>query len=351
MVSITPLSSQDQAPKVLIVTHHQDQLSGNLVANKLKERGAEPIFLFTDLYPTGVSLTSSFEQGTRQVFLEYEGQSHDLTQLTAVWYRRFRVAETLPEGMPAQYRQAAVEESRRALIGELATIPAFSLDPFQTVRRAAIKQLQLAVADRLGIKIPRTTVTNHPDRAKAFISSCPSGAIVKMQSSPAVYDQGELKAVPTSSIDQEHFDQLEQLTLCPMVFQEKIPKKYELRVVFIGMKSFAAKIDSNRLPDGEVDWRNNALTSMDQWEPYELPEKIHLKLNQLMNFFGLNYGGIDIIVTPDDEYIFLEVNPGGEFYWLEKYAQLPLSDAFADVLLGQAPRRHSVNQWDEVLKL
>ncbi|PSB57762.1 MvdD family ATP-grasp ribosomal peptide maturase, partial [Chamaesiphon polymorphus CCALA 037] len=67
--------------------------------------------------------------------------------------------------------------------------------------------------------------------------------------------------------------------------------------------------------------------------PYTLPADVEAKLLQFMEYFGLNYGAIDIIVTVDGRYVFLEVNPVGEFFWLELYAGLPISNAIADLLL------------------
>jgi hypothetical protein len=63
---------------------------------------------------------------------------------------------------------------------------------------------------------------------------------------------------------------------------------------------------------------------------------------RLMDCFVLNYGAVDLIVTPDGRHVFLEVNPVGEFFWLEQYPGLPVSDAIADVLLGLSPRRQSL---------
>lgn len=60
-----------------------------------------------------------------------------------------------------------------------------------------------------------------------------------------------------------------------------------------------------------------------------------------MDYFRLNYGAIDIIVTPDGRHVFLEVNPVGEFFWLERYPGLPIAESIADVLLGRAHRRQS----------
>jgi D-alanine-D-alanine ligase-like ATP-grasp enzyme len=50
--------------------------------------------------------------------------------------------------------------------------------------------------------------------------------------------------------------------------------------------------------------------------------------------FGLNYGAIDMIITPDGEYVFLEINPVGEFFWLEIFSpHFPISQAIAEILL------------------
>jgi glutathione synthase/RimK-type ligase-like ATP-grasp enzyme len=75
------------------------------------------------------------------------------------------------------------------------------------------------------------------------------------------------------------------------------------------------------------------------WQPYELPREVEEKILRLMDYFVLNYGAIDIIVTPDGRHVFLEINPVGKFFWLERCPGLPISDAIADVLLGLAQRR------------
>jgi D-alanine-D-alanine ligase-like ATP-grasp enzyme len=58
-----------------------------------------------------------------------------------------------------------------------------------------------------------------------------------------------------------------------------------------------------------------------------------------MDHFRLNYGAVDFILTPEGRYVFLEINPVGEFFWLESCPGLPISAAIADVLLGKAFRR------------
>jgi glutathione synthase/RimK-type ligase-like ATP-grasp enzyme len=78
------------------------------------------------------------------------------------------------------------------------------------------------------------------------------------------------------------------------------------------------------------------------WQPYELPREVEEKVLRLMDYFVLNYGAIDFIVTPDGRHVFLEVNPVGEFFWLERCPGLPIADAIADVLLERSPRRQAI---------
>ena len=61
-----------------------------------------------------------------------------------------------------------------------------------------------------------------------------------------------------------------------------------------------------------------------------------------MDMYEVNYGAIDIIVTPDDDYYFLEINSAGEFFWLDRLLEdNPISEQIAKVLLGKANRRYT----------
>ena len=106
-----------------------------------------------------------------------------------------------------------------------------------------------------------------------------------------------------------------------------------MRPTIVGKQLFTASIDSQQLPQARSDWRRRGIALLKQWKHYQLPPAIETKLLKLMNYFGLNYGAIDLILTPDERYVFLEVNPVGEFFWLELYANLPISQAIAEILL------------------
>jgi glutathione synthase/RimK-type ligase-like ATP-grasp enzyme len=135
-----------------------------------------------------------------------------------------------------------------------------------------------------------------------------------------------------------------------MTFQEMIPKTLELRVTVVGDRVMTASIDSQSSERAAYDWRRDGLRLAQGWKTYELPREVEEKVLRLMDYFVLNYGAIDIIATPDGRHVFLEVNPVGEFFWLERSPGLPVSDAIADVLLGHSRRRQPTSPFSSVVR-
>lgn len=62
---------------------------------------------------------------------------------------------------------------------------------------------------------------------------------------------------------------------------------------------------------------------------------------------GLCYGAIDMVVTPDERYVFIEINPNGQYLWVEQATGLPISDAICDLLINGTLINQSVNNIQE----
>ena len=223
----------------------------------------------------------------------------------------------------------------------LASLNAFRVDHVRHIRHAENKQLQLQVARELKLDTPRTVTTNDPNAVRDFVKSCEGGMVTKMLSSFVVRDDGQELVVFTNPMTAKDLDDLAGLRLCPVTFQEMIPKALELRVTVVGHRVMSASIASQASALATHDWRRDGLRMVNEWRPYQLPGEFEEKILRLMDYFGLNYGAIDIIVTPDGRHVFLELNPSGEFFWLERTPGLPISQAIADVLLGHCSRRQS----------
>jgi MvdD family ATP-grasp ribosomal peptide maturase len=319
---------------VLIVTHSQDCEGISSVIEAIAAQGGEAFCFDTDRFPTETQLEIYFGLGTERFILTDGAKQLNLQDISAVWYRRVRMGAGIPTTMDAQLRQASVQESEVTVLGAIASLNVFQLDPVLHIRRAEHKQLQLQIARSLGLETPRTLITNNPQAVLEFARECESGMVTKMLSAFAIYDRGQEQVVFTNPVKPEDLENLEGLRFCPMCFQENIPKALELRTTIVGQHVFTGAIDSQSLPAARHDWRRQALTLIDAWQAYDLPPEIEAKLLELMAYFQLNYGAFDLILTPDGRYIFLEINPAGEFYWLEKYAGLPISQAIADLLIS-----------------
>jgi glutathione synthase/RimK-type ligase-like ATP-grasp enzyme len=121
--------------------------------------------------------------------------------------------------------------------------------------------------------------------------------------------------------------------LSPAIYQALVPKRFDLRVTIVGQRIFAAAIDSQSDPAAVVDWRHTDNPRLPH-HSVSLPEHVADKLLRLMDSFRLTFGAIDMIHTPDDDYVFLEVNPSGQWLWLDDMLEFGISNAVAEWLAG-----------------
>lgn len=324
---------------VLIVTHSRDHHCTPLITRALMARGATAWCFETDLFPSSVQLSLHADSLQQTLLLKTPLGQLDMAELQSCYYRRLRIGGGIPDTVPDAYREAAQKESRAQVLGLLHSLDCFQLDGYEKVRRADHKQLQLKTAAHLGLEIPDSLSTNDPQAVREFFAAHPQGIVGKMLSSFAIYEQGQEKVMFTNRIRPEDLDHLDALRHGPMTFQALVPKALELRVTIVGERVFAAAIDSQVNERAQTDWRREGRRMLQDWQHHALPSDIQAKLLALMDAFGLNYGAIDLILTPDGRHVFLELNPAGEFMWLEQHPGLPIADALADVLIGNAPRR------------
>lgn len=323
--------------QVLLVTRSDDNDSVERVASALQRKGAQPVRLDTDAFPTQVRLSNA-QRGTKLSRTVDTGTARvDLEALHALWYRRFNAGAQLPDSL-GDTLQPSIDESRRTLLGTLGATPCFQLDRWSRVREADHKELQLRRAANAGLAVPRTLVTNDPAAATAFFRQLKGKVLFKMQHSFAVMRGGLEHVVYTNPLTEADLGTLDGLRLCPMTFQEAIAKKLELRATVVGRKVFTAAIDSQASSDGLNDWRRDGVALLESWIPWSLPRRVERQLLTVVSAFGLNYAAADLILTPKGEYVFLEINAGGEFFWLERVPGLPISEALADTLLTPALR-------------
>jgi MvdD family ATP-grasp ribosomal peptide maturase len=328
--------------RALIITHTTDNECVDKVTQALAERGARAFRLDTDLFPTEIRISvHESNDGAPRITLSRDGDSVEVGELAGAWHRRLNIGGQIPATMDKQLRHASVLESQRTINGLLASLPCFVIDRLSRLRQAEHKQLQLRVARDVGLDVPRTLISNEPSAVRAFADECRGKIITKMMAAFAVYEEGLEKVVFTNPVSAKDLEDLDGLRYCPMTFQEHLEKAVELRTTVVGDRVFTAAVDSKLMDRARNDWRREGRALMASWKPHDLPKDVEQKLLRLMDAFGLNYGAVDFVVTPDGRHVFLEINPAGEFFWLERDPGFPVSQAIADVMLGRAFRREA----------
>jgi glutathione synthase/RimK-type ligase-like ATP-grasp enzyme len=326
------ISPRSVEPKVLILTSPAE-IHSFAVKEGLARKGVEAVLWHTPDFPT-LQAGSVWLDSDRTDW-EIVGPELDLrnASIKSLWVRR-PTSPVLPSQLDPADRAFALTESTifaRSLQREVGT-QAFWVNPPDSQRRANLKTCQLKAAVKAGFKIPRTLCSNDPVRIREFLLQNKGGVIYK-SFFPVSWRTAEGVATLFSSIVQEE-DLPEDpiLRASPGIFQELIPKAYELRITAMGNRMFTAKFRSQEVPEGSIDWR--AAFDRLPMEVAELPEAVADACRRIMAILGLVFGCFDVIVTPDGDYVFLEVNEMGAFLWIEeKVEDLGLLDAFCEFLL------------------
>lgn len=329
--------------KILIITHTADNFSIEKVTEYIEKNDCQVIRFDVDLYPLQNKLSTTFQNGEWVSILETPEAQYRLDDISAIWYRRaYNIGSGLKEELDAKFYGAAMGEIRNTLFGFIESVDTYSLGKPGIYRRLDSKEEQLKVADKLGLTIPDTCITNNPDVAKKFILQH-RNVVAKMQTGFAITEDGVESVVFTNVVSENKLEELDTLLYCPMQFQKMIEKKKELRITIVGRDVYAFEIDSQQFEDAKVDWRKDGVNLLDKWVRTELPGDIEEKLLELLDIYNVDYGAIDMIVSPENEYYFIEINAAGEFFWLDNLTEGNLiSKSIADVLCDKAPRRNNM---------
>lgn len=190
------------------------------------------------------------------------------------------------------------------------------------LNKADNKLLQLKLAKNIGFTLPTSLITNSNSQAKAFCKGNFKN-IVKPISVGKINWDDKVGVIQTNVVDQNvTFTGLE---LCPAYFQEYQQKDYELRVTVVDNKFYPVSIRSTN----KIDWRKNNTDNV--YSLVDLPFDIEAKCLELMESLELKFGAFDFIVK-DNIYIFLEINPNGQWLWLEQALDLDISRKIIDYL-------------------
>ncbi|HTB79574.1 MAG TPA: hypothetical protein VK717_01675 [Opitutaceae bacterium] len=335
--------------KIIIVTQDYDPHADGVI-RRLRAQGHQPTRLHLKDIPLESGFTFTANGAQCGGMLHTKKGSVALDDIRSIWWRK-PVDFQLPEELTRVQRAFARGELKHALSGLWLTLDCYWMSYPSKIYEANLKPGQLKVAAELGFEIPRTLITMRPEEALNFYEQCDGKMIYKVLTGPYLRQNYASSKAAMVKGDQEEPDytatrqtyatllkeedlkiHLSKIANAPCQFQEYIEKKVELRVTIIGDDIFVAEIDSQANERTKIDWRHYDAPMIIR--KGSLPSTVTERCFALVKRYGLNFSTMDIILTPDGRYIFLENNPNGQWAFVEDHVpELKMYDALIGCLI------------------
>jgi glutathione synthase/RimK-type ligase-like ATP-grasp enzyme len=262
-----------------------------------------------------------------------------LDEIVSVFLRRVPNLDAFKKTVAPQYLEYSdfIANQKFSLFSDCLAVLDFSkpfVNSLATANKAG-KAVQAKAAAAVGLATPATYIGANADDAFEFVRNV-FGRGARVCSKPIantkVRINGDEHTRFTELLDPSTLESLGSLEFCPVIFQEYAPKAYEIRATVVGDRILASRIDSQSAGAGTaVDWRRYDIPKTPH-SKYELPNEVRDRVLALQRRLGLIYSSFDLVRTPDEQYIFLETNPFGQWLWIEDLTGLPITKAIADLL-------------------
>lgn len=262
-----------------------------------------------------IKININQEQEPIQVEIKSRGEIIDIKKITSYWYRRGSFSLVKP------IFNIYNNEIDPVLLNEWEEIKSYLFFLLEQKKHLGSyskehnhnKLIAINLAMQVGLKIPPTQIVmKKSDIMKGGIITKSIGNMFSICIDRIV------QFISTQRVLYRNIKILDDY-FYPTLFQREIIKEYELRVFFIDNLFYAMAIFSQLDPKTKLDYRNYNDEKPNRMIPYQLSDDLRQKLTKLVRLLDLNTGSIDLIVTPDSDIYFLEVNPSGQFGWLSYY--------------------------------
>lgn len=312
---------------VLVLTSPEDG-TADPVIHHLIERGTPVARLDPGDFPSSMTIEADLKEDFWSGAVHDAFRGADLGSVRSVYYRR-PSQFSLAEGMSAPEQRWAYREARMGFGGVLLALDCLWINRPSAMSAAEYKPVQLTTAARCGLTVPRTLVTNVPERAAEWARDVSGPVVYKPLGGAFHVEENRTRVVYASQVKDLRELHDPALSLTAHCFQQWVDKDHEARAIVVGSQVFAVAIRAGS-EAGHVDWRSDYASH--SYEVVEPPEDIRIGLRRYMGAFGLTYGAADFVISPDGSWTLLEVNPNGEWLWLAEACSLPVAEAIASLL-------------------
>ena len=326
------LSPTDRAAKekVLILTNDYDPES-NLVAINLRSRGVDCLLLNVNDVPRRLRCKYSLNPALPLGVEVSVGNLIETSEIKVILLRHFDLRE-MNYFSDEPSRTFSIQQWEDAFqIFQNNSSCEWISDPCAS-KQASDRIKQLLTARKFGMSIPHTVITNDPSEARDFYHLFSGKVILKALRHHSIEVDGKLYLMFTHELINEDLPRLDDLIYAPCILQQKLAKKFDLRVTVVGKQVFATQIDSLKNNKADVDIHRYDLSHL-SFKIIELDSTTSKACINFIQKLGLRYGAIDFVVDEkNDQPFFLELNPAGDWYWIEKKTRQPITRAMVDLI-------------------
>jgi len=310
---------------LFILTNSTDS-TASFLTPILEECGISFTRLDTDLLISGINF--SYQIGKPRILLN--SRCYEPADVHHVWYRRpEQLMDKRFDGSPeSNYTRSEWTEAIECFF---AHVPAEKWINHPSHNAAASRKLeQLTTATQLGFKVPDTLVTQEPEELRAFYKKHNGQLIVKPLSGGYVErpDEENDSLIYTNQIFEKHLENLCDLAICPTLFQVLLDKRNDVRITVMDSEIHAVELLAADKPGTQrCDVRRKNMSDV-VYNPITLPNDVDVNVRRLMTHYKLRFGAIDMAVTNNEEWIFFEINPNGQWAWLDMMAGTRIASSF-----------------------
>ncbi len=250
-----------------------------------------------------------------------DGKSIDMSDVSLIWWRRYALPQLNFEKDYSNKNAFVTNEWRKAIYGALFTgfRGTWVSDPNCTTV-ASNKLIQLRRAHKIGWQIPETLVSQDPEKILDFCKAAPRQKVIaKEMGSSRGCTMAAVTLTPTDIMGAD-------TTICPAIYQHFIPGTRHLRINCFGEQVVAFEIETR-----VIDWRRDHTARMTL---YDLDHNTENRVKSLVFDLGLKMGIIDAKLRENGEVCFLEINPQGQYLFLEGATGVDLTGMCAEFLIS-----------------
>jgi glutathione synthase/RimK-type ligase-like ATP-grasp enzyme len=310
---------------LFILTNSQDATASFLIP-ALEKSGVSFIRLDTDCLLPRIAL--SYRPGKPAIRID--NRWHEADAVSNLWYRRPEPLKDLrfDSSPESKYTRSEWTEFIECFF---AHVPKEKWVNHPSCNVAASRKLeQLTTATKLGFPVPDTLVTQDPGELRAFYQQHQGQLIVKPLASGYVEREGEESdsLIYTNRVLDRHLEDLNDLVHCPTLFQQFIRKECDVRITVMDSDIHAVELRASDKPgEQRCDIRRNNMSDV-SYRQISLPAAVKNGIRKLLTHYGLRFAAIDMAVSTRGEWFFFEVNPNGQWAWLDITGRMNIAASF-----------------------